>query len=59
MLDIIQGQVGEKESNDEPAPNRFSAVIEKIERLYMVFVFFIMFASIVRCSLNCLYVNVE
>lgn len=26
----------ENKGKDEPAPNRFSAVIEKIERLYMV-----------------------
>ncbi|GMI78385.1 Ubinuclein 1 [Hibiscus trionum] len=32
---IAPGQTDEKEANDEPAPNRFSAVIEKIERLYM------------------------
>ncbi|KAL4271389.1 hypothetical protein GQ457_13G021710 [Hibiscus cannabinus] len=32
---IAPGQTAEKEANDEPAPNRFSAVIEKIERLYM------------------------
>ena len=54
MLDIIQGQAAEKEAEDEPPPNRFRSVIEKIERLYMVFVCFIMFASIVRCTLNCL-----
>ncbi|KAG4157685.1 hypothetical protein ERO13_D02G078300v2 [Gossypium hirsutum] len=32
---IAPGQTTEKEEKDEPAPNRFSAVIEKIERLYM------------------------
>ncbi|KAH1096813.1 hypothetical protein J1N35_013734 [Gossypium stocksii] len=32
---IAPGQTAEKEEKDEPAPNRFSAVIEKIERLYM------------------------
>ncbi|KAK8487788.1 hypothetical protein V6N11_074193 [Hibiscus sabdariffa] len=32
---IAPGQTAEKEAQDEPAPNRFSAVIEKIERLYM------------------------
>ncbi|XWS23682.1 hypothetical protein CRYUN_Cryun28dG0035900 [Craigia yunnanensis] len=32
---IAPGEAAEKEANDEPAPNRFSAVIEKIERLYM------------------------
>ncbi|XP_039033233.1 ubinuclein-1-like [Hibiscus syriacus] len=33
---IIPGQVAEKDAKDEaPVPNRFSAVIEKIERLYM------------------------
>jgi ubinuclein len=28
--------VTENEVNDDPPPNRFSAVIEKIERLYTV-----------------------
>ncbi|KAK8305583.1 hypothetical protein V6Z12_D03G073100 [Gossypium hirsutum] len=33
---IAPGQAAEKEAKDEaPGPNRFSAVIEKIERLYM------------------------
>ncbi|XP_052881821.1 ubinuclein-1 isoform X2 [Gossypium arboreum] len=32
---IAPGQTAVKEEKDEPAPNRFSAVIEKIERLYM------------------------
>ncbi|XVE60275.1 hypothetical protein DITRI_Ditri05aG0115800 [Diplodiscus trichospermus] len=32
---IAPGQAAEKEAKDEPPPNRFSAVIEKIERLYM------------------------
>ncbi|XVE95546.1 hypothetical protein REPUB_Repub02eG0107000 [Reevesia pubescens] len=32
---IAPGQSAEKEEKDEPPPNRFSAVIEKIERLYM------------------------
>ncbi|XP_021284564.1 uncharacterized protein LOC110416798 isoform X2 [Herrania umbratica] len=32
---IAPGQAAEKETKDEPPPNRFSAVIEKIERLYM------------------------
>ncbi|GMI89581.1 Ubinuclein 1 [Hibiscus trionum] len=32
---IAPGQADEKEAQDEPAPNRYSAVIEKIERLYM------------------------
>ncbi|XP_022768099.1 uncharacterized protein LOC111312260 isoform X2 [Durio zibethinus] len=32
---INPGQAAEKEAKDEPPPNRFSAVIEKIERLYM------------------------
>lgn len=32
---IAPGQPAEGELNDAPAPNRFSAVIEKIERLYM------------------------
>ncbi|KAJ8773341.1 hypothetical protein K2173_028518 [Erythroxylum novogranatense] len=31
---IAPGQVAEKEAKDAPPPNRFSAVIEKIERLY-------------------------
>ncbi|KAF5467908.1 hypothetical protein F2P56_012112 [Juglans regia] len=32
---IVPGQPTENEENDAAAPNRFSAVIEKIERLYM------------------------
>ncbi|GLT84938.1 hypothetical protein SLE2022_031450 [Rubroshorea leprosula] len=32
---IVPGQPAQKEAKDEPHPNRFSAVIEKIERLYM------------------------
>ncbi|OMO50361.1 hypothetical protein CCACVL1_30488 [Corchorus capsularis] len=32
---IAPGQAAEKEEKDDQAPNRFSAVIEKIERLYM------------------------
>ncbi|KAK3230571.1 hypothetical protein Dsin_002452 [Dipteronia sinensis] len=32
---IVPGQSASNEEKDEPAPNRFSAVIEKIERLYM------------------------
>ncbi|KAE8735115.1 Wound-responsive family protein, putative isoform 2 [Hibiscus syriacus] len=32
---IAPGQTVDKEKKDEPAPNRFSAVIEKIERLYV------------------------
>lgn len=36
VLDIPQGQPAENEEKDAPHPNRFSAVIEKIERLYMV-----------------------
>ncbi|KAJ0085047.1 hypothetical protein Patl1_08272 [Pistacia atlantica] len=32
---IAPGQAEEDKGKDEPAPNRFSAVIEKIERLYM------------------------
>ncbi|KAL5776846.1 hypothetical protein ACOSP7_009772 [Xanthoceras sorbifolium] len=32
---IVPGQSAPNEEKDEPAPNRFSAVIEKIERLYM------------------------
>ncbi|KAE8728347.1 Wound-responsive family protein, putative isoform 2 [Hibiscus syriacus] len=33
---IVPGQAAEKDAKDEaPVPNRFSAVIEKIERLYM------------------------
>lgn len=32
---MLPGQPAEKEGTDEPQPNRFSAVIEKIERLYM------------------------
>ncbi|XP_022748914.1 ubinuclein-1-like isoform X3 [Durio zibethinus] len=32
---IAPGQAAEKEAKHEPPPNRFSAVIEKIERLYM------------------------
>ncbi|XVF36983.1 hypothetical protein REPUB_Repub19eG0105800 [Reevesia pubescens] len=32
---IAPEQAAEKEGKDEPPPNRFSAVIEKIERLYM------------------------
>ncbi|GMY06662.1 ubinuclein-1-like isoform X2 [Fagus crenata] len=32
---LAPGQPTENEETDEPAPNRFSAVIEKIERLYM------------------------
>ncbi|GAV73768.1 HRD domain-containing protein [Cephalotus follicularis] len=32
---ISPGQPSENEANDEPTSNRFSAVIEKIERLYM------------------------
>ncbi|GLT55838.1 hypothetical protein SLA2020_289260 [Shorea laevis] len=32
---IVPGQPAEEEVKDEPHPNRFSAVIEKIERLYM------------------------
>ncbi|XP_039023197.1 ubinuclein-1-like isoform X2 [Hibiscus syriacus] len=32
---IAPGETAEQEAKDEPAPNRFSAVIEKIERLYM------------------------
>ncbi|GKU87762.1 hypothetical protein SLEP1_g2106 [Rubroshorea leprosula] len=32
---IIPGQPAEEEVKDEPRPNRFSAVIEKIEHLYM------------------------
>ncbi|KAJ4700760.1 Wound-responsive family protein, putative isoform 1 [Melia azedarach] len=32
---ISPGQPADDKSKDEPAPNRFSAVIEKIERLYM------------------------
>ncbi|KAJ8762880.1 hypothetical protein K2173_023009 [Erythroxylum novogranatense] len=31
---IAPGQLAEKEAKDAPPPNRFSAVIEKIERLY-------------------------
>ena len=33
---LFQGQPAEGELNDAPPPNRYSAVIEKIERLYMV-----------------------
>ncbi|KAH9691365.1 ubinuclein-1 [Citrus sinensis] len=32
---VATGQAEENKGKDEPAPNRFSAVIEKIERLYM------------------------
>ncbi|KAJ9146219.1 hypothetical protein P3X46_028511 [Hevea brasiliensis] len=32
---LAPGQPAENEEKDTPAPNRFSAVIEKIERLYM------------------------
>lgn len=32
----LQGQSAGNELNDAPAPNRFNAVIEKIERLYTV-----------------------
>ncbi|XVE55275.1 hypothetical protein DITRI_Ditri03aG0145700 [Diplodiscus trichospermus] len=32
---IAPGEAAEKEAKDEPPPNRFSAVVEKIERLYM------------------------
>ncbi|GKU98464.1 hypothetical protein SLEP1_g11468 [Rubroshorea leprosula] len=32
---IVPGQPAQKEAKDEPHPHRFSAVIEKIERLYM------------------------
>ncbi|KAE8716342.1 Wound-responsive family protein, putative isoform 2 [Hibiscus syriacus] len=32
---IAPGQTVDNETKDEPVPNRFSAVIEKIERLYM------------------------
>lgn len=33
---ILQGQPPEDDANDAPPASRFSAVIEKIERLYMV-----------------------
>ncbi|XP_039050061.1 ubinuclein-1-like [Hibiscus syriacus] len=32
---VAPGQTTEQQAKDEPPPNRFSAVIEKIERLYM------------------------
>lgn len=37
-----QGNTAEDEANDAPPGSRFSAVIEKIERLYMVWNMFIM-----------------
>lgn len=41
-----------EEVKEEPAPNRFSAVIEKIERLYMVssFIYFV-FCSLLVATL--------
>lgn len=42
----FQGQPAEGELNDAPAPNRFSAVIEKIERLYMVFDIHLVFCAV-------------
>lgn len=36
-----QVQAATNEVNDEPAPSRFSAVIEKIERLYVARVFYV------------------
>lgn len=43
---LFQGQPAEGELNDAPPPNRFSAVIEKIERLYMVFNIHLVFWSL-------------
>jgi len=36
---FFKGEPVDVEENDPSQPNRFSAVIEKIERLYMVFFF--------------------
>ncbi|KAH9757196.1 ubinuclein-1 [Citrus sinensis] len=35
LVYVMLGQAEENKGKEEPAPNRFSAVIEKIERLYM------------------------
>lgn len=47
-----------EEVKEEPAPNRFSAVIEKIERLYMVssFIYFVFCSLLVAAPFFCLFV---